>query len=29
VGTVYVEGNNDLILDSGSGIIIRTAGRRP
>jgi hypothetical protein len=28
VGTVYVEGNNDLILDNGSEVVIRTAGRR-
>src|SRR5262249_48169194 len=27
VGTVYVEGNNDLILDTGAEMIIRTAGR--
>ncbi len=29
VGTVYVEGNNDLILDNGAELVIRTAGRRP
>ena len=28
VGTVYVEGNNDLILDNGTEMIIRTTGRR-
>jgi len=28
VGTVYVEGNNDLILDTGTEMVIRTAGRR-
>jgi hypothetical protein len=28
VGTVFVEGNNDLILDSGAEVVIRTAGRR-
>jgi hypothetical protein len=27
VGTVYVEGNNDLILDNGTEMVIRTAGR--
>jgi outer membrane lipoprotein SlyB len=27
VGTVYVEGNNDLILDTGAELVIRTAGR--
>ena len=28
VGTVYVEGNNDLILDNGTEIVIRTVRRR-
>ncbi len=28
VGTVYVEGNNDLILDSGTEMVIRTVKRR-
>jgi hypothetical protein len=28
VGTVYVEGNKDLILDAGTEMVIRTAGRR-
>lgn len=28
-GTVYVEGNNDLILDNGTEIVIRTVKRRP
>ena len=28
LGTVYVEGNNDLVLDDGAEIVIRTAGRR-
>jgi len=28
VGTVYVEGNNDLILENGTEMVIRTAGRR-
>jgi hypothetical protein len=28
VCTVYVEGNNDLILDNGTEMVIRTAGRR-
>lgn len=28
VGTVYIEGNNDLILDTGTEMVIRTAGRR-
>ncbi|HJQ27195.1 MAG TPA: hypothetical protein VKA60_25125 [Blastocatellia bacterium] len=27
-GTLYVEGNNDLILDNGTEMVIRTAGRR-
>jgi hypothetical protein len=28
VGTVYIEGNNDLILDTGTEMVIRTVGRR-
>jgi outer membrane lipoprotein SlyB len=28
VGTVYVEGNKDLILDQGTEMVIRTAGTR-
>jgi hypothetical protein len=28
VGTVYVEGNNDLILDNGVEMVIRTTGQR-
>jgi hypothetical protein len=28
VGTVYVEGNNDLILDNGTEMVVRTAQRR-
>ena len=28
VGTVYVEGNNDLILDRGVEMVIRTTGQR-
>jgi hypothetical protein len=27
-GTLYIEGNNDLILDNGTEMVIRTADRR-
>jgi len=27
VGTVYIEGNNDLILDTGAELVIKTSGR--
>lgn len=29
VGSIYVEGNKDLILDSGTEMVIKTAGSRP